>query len=270
MFDSTCKFLAENFSEDFASWLLGKSISFTTLSPSELSLEPIRADALILLDSEDIIVHLEFQTDPDPAIPFRMLDYRTRVYRRFPKKQMRQVVIYLTPSRSDLVHQTTFELSTTRHEFEVVRLWEQPTQSFLDAPGLLPFAVLSSAPDKLQTLRQVATRIDEIQDAKAQSNLCAAAGILAGLSLEKGLVNRVLRKDLMQQSSIYQEILQEGEYKEARSLVLRQLKRRLGTFPSEMEDRVQSLGLTQLELLGEALLDFSQLSDLSDWLQHNT
>ena len=49
MFDNTCKFLAESFSEDFASWLLGQPITMTQLSPSELSLEPIRADALILL-----------------------------------------------------------------------------------------------------------------------------------------------------------------------------------------------------------------------------
>lgn len=49
MFDNVCKFLAETFSTDFASWLLGESITLTELSPSELSLEPIRADALILL-----------------------------------------------------------------------------------------------------------------------------------------------------------------------------------------------------------------------------
>jgi predicted transposase YdaD len=47
MFDPTCKFLAETFSSDFASWLLGEPIALTRLSPTELSLEPIRADALI-------------------------------------------------------------------------------------------------------------------------------------------------------------------------------------------------------------------------------
>jgi len=60
MFDNICKFLVENFSSDFANWLLGKSLSFTELSPSELSLEPIRADALILLESEEVVLHLEF------------------------------------------------------------------------------------------------------------------------------------------------------------------------------------------------------------------
>lgn len=52
MFDNVCKFLAESFSADFATWLLGEPITLTELSPSELSLEPIRADALILLQSD--------------------------------------------------------------------------------------------------------------------------------------------------------------------------------------------------------------------------
>jgi predicted transposase YdaD len=49
MFDNVCRFLAESFSADFATWLLGESIALTQLSPSELSLEPIRADASIQL-----------------------------------------------------------------------------------------------------------------------------------------------------------------------------------------------------------------------------
>ena len=74
MFDNVRKFLAETFSADLAQWLLGKLIHLTEMSPSELSLEPIRADSLILLQSEGIVLHIEFQTQPDPSIPFRMLD----------------------------------------------------------------------------------------------------------------------------------------------------------------------------------------------------
>lgn len=103
MFDNVCKFLAETFSSDFATWLLGESITLTELSPSELSLEPIRADALILLQSDEVVLHLEFQTQPKADIPFRMIDYRLRVYRRFKNKRMRQVVIYLQQTNSELV-----------------------------------------------------------------------------------------------------------------------------------------------------------------------
>jgi predicted transposase YdaD len=91
---------------------------------------------LILLKSEDTVLHLEFQIQADPEIPFPMADYRLRVYRRYPQKQMRQVVIYLKPTRSELVQQTVFVIPGTRHEFEVIRLWEIPARELLAFPIL--------------------------------------------------------------------------------------------------------------------------------------
>ncbi len=136
MFDNVCKFLAENFSTNFANWLLGKNINFTKLSPSELSLEPIRADAIILLQSDENILHLEFQTLPKPDVPFRMTDYRLRGYRRFPNKEMYQFVIYLQQTSSELAYKNDFRLTRTHHEFNIIRMWEQKTESFLQYPGL--------------------------------------------------------------------------------------------------------------------------------------
>jgi Domain of unknown function (DUF4351) len=62
-----------------------------------------------------------------------------------------------------------------------------------------------------------------------------------GLLLEKGLINQVLRKDIMQQSAIYQEWKeeflqegrQEGAMREAQALILRQLSRRVGSLSSK-------------------------------------
>ena len=74
-YDNTCKFLAETFPADFASWLLGKRIPLTKMEPSELSLEPIRADSVIFLESSALILHIEFQTEPNKNIPL----YKTYV-----------------------------------------------------------------------------------------------------------------------------------------------------------------------------------------------
>ncbi|CAD5924208.1 MULTISPECIES: Rpn family recombination-promoting nuclease/putative transposase [Planktothrix] len=211
MFDNICKFLAENFSEDLASWLLGFPIQLTQLSPTELSLEPIRADSLILLQSDQLILHTEFQTQPDVIMPFRMLDYRVRVYRRFPQKSMRQVVIYLQPTKSPLVQQNAFRLEKTSHEFEVIRLWEQPTEEFLRIPGLLPFAVLSQTNDPALVLTQISQITEQIADRRVQSNLMAASAILAGLVLEPEVIQRIIRSDIMQESTMYQEILRQGK-----------------------------------------------------------
>lgn len=55
MYDNICKFIAENFKDDLATWLLGSPTKLTELSPTELSSEPIRADSLILLQSDDLV-----------------------------------------------------------------------------------------------------------------------------------------------------------------------------------------------------------------------
>ncbi|MGB3293386.1 MAG: Rpn family recombination-promoting nuclease/putative transposase [Phormidesmis sp.] len=210
MFDNVCKFLIETFPTDFSTWLLGEPIDLSTLNPSELSLEPIRADALILLQAEAVVLHVEFQTKPDSTIPFRMLDYRVRVYRRFPAKTIRQVVVYLRQSQSDLVQQTNFELENTQHQFEVIRLWEQPSETFLTVPGLLPFAVLGKTNDREATLRQVAEQLETITPGSTQSSLVASTSILSGLVLQGEVIRQILRSETMQESVIYQEIKAEG------------------------------------------------------------
>ena len=267
MYDDTCKFIAETFTGDITSWLLGKPVLLTRLEPSELSLEPIRADSIILLQSDEMVLHAEFQTNPKPDVPFRMTDYRLRGYHRYPQKEMQQVVIYLRRSNSPLVYQNRFELSRTQHEFDLIRLWEQPTQLFLQAPGLLPFAALSRTNQPDGVLRRVAARLKTIANPRQQSNILASTAILAGLVLENKLVQTILRQDTMRESSVYQAIEAESRHKEATSMISRLLKRRLGEFPSGLKTQIQALSVAQLEDLGEALLDFSTVEDLVTWLQ---
>jgi predicted transposase/invertase (TIGR01784 family) len=250
MYDNTCRFLAETFSADFASWLMGEAIELTELQPSELSLDPIRADALILLQSEESILHLEFQTEPQKKIPFRMLDYRSRGYRRYPDKTMKQVVIYLKPSTSPLVYKTDFTLERTRHEFDVIRLWEQPTSLFLQYPGLLPFATLGDTPDPEATLRQVAVRVNEISDPVRQVSLSAASAILAGLKLEDNVVYQILRRDIMEESSVYRSIIAEGAAKKQREIALNFLRDGLSI---EVVARGTKLSIEEVQLLQQEL-----------------
>jgi predicted transposase YdaD len=56
------------------------------------------------------------------------------------------------------------------------------------------------------------------------------------------------------------------EQSRQRSVILRQLTRRIGLVPEAMTDRIQQLPIERLEALAEALLDFTQLNDLVDWL----
>lgn len=81
----------------------------------------------------------------------------------------------------------------------------------------------------------------------------------------------------LKQTKVYQEALQEGKQEgkqegldHERSLILRQLERRVGKFSQKARSQVLSLSFTELDSLGEALLDFSTPSDLNDWLLAQT
>ena len=91
--------------------------------------------------------------------------------------------------------------------------WEENTPQFFHHPGLLPFAVLSNTDDPEQVLSQVSRSLETISQKQVQSNLAAATSILAGLVLNRETIKKILRSDIMRESVIYQDILEEGEEK---------------------------------------------------------
>lgn len=277
MYDNVCRNLALLFSADFARWLIGEPIELTELKPTELLLAPIRADSVIFLQSEDLILHIEFQTDVKDDIPFRMADYRLRLYRLFPVKRVYQVVIYLRKTSSPLAQINKFQLPEIEAKFNVIRLWEIPTNTFFQTTGLLPFAVLSQTDNLVETLHQVASKIEKINDDEEKSNLTASAGIIAGLVLKRDIIQTLLRQEIMKESVIYQDILAKGltegeilgvkkgiKQGEA-NLVLKQLNRRIGLISPEFEQKIRDKSIEELESLGEALLDFQTQDDLINW-----
>ncbi|NDJ17467.1 DUF4351 domain-containing protein [Myxacorys almedinensis] len=286
-FDTTCRRLTEIFPEDFASWLLGYRVPLTELSPTELSIEPIRADRVILLQGQNEIVHIEFQTDPKDDVPMRLADYRLRLHRRFPNKTIHQVVIYLRETNSERVYQNYFEIAGMYAEFNVIRIWEVPAEELMTFPGLLPFVGLSRSNNPIQTLRRAVREIQRIEDESQQHEAMAATYVLSGLKFEAAVLSQVIRRDIMRESVTYQLILEEGREEgreqgleqgleqgqrlEAIALTTRQLTRRLRQeLSEEMRSRLSTLPLPILENLSEALLDFTELSDLENWLAaHN-
>ena len=62
---------------------------------------------------------------------------------------------------------------------------------------------------------------------------------------------------------------EEGQQQGQRSLILRQLTRRVGGISESLTDRIQALPIVKLEILAEDLLDFRGLDDLTDWLDGN-
>ena len=61
--------------------------------------------------------------------------------------------------------------------------------------------------------------------------------------------------------------IERGIEREAVSFVMRLLHRRFGLISSDIEQKIRNLPVNRIEDLGEALLDFQSITDLSNWLE---
>ncbi|WP_414578280.1 Rpn family recombination-promoting nuclease/putative transposase [Anabaena sp. CCY 9402-a] len=270
-YDNTCKYLAETYPADFARWLLASETTDIEVLKTELTLEPIRADSVTFLQLANQILHLEFQTTPQSTRPldFRMLDYYTRLKRQY-WCDIKQVLIFLQPTSSEIAFKTQYVDTNTTHRYRVMRLWEEDPTPLLANPALLPLATLAQTDSPQALLEQVAAAVDMIEETDERQNISACVQVLAGLRFEKSLITQLFSEEIMQESVIYQDILQKGEErgkkKEALELILRLLTRRFGAIEPEVEQQICTLSITQLEDLAEALLDFTSPSDLVNYL----
>ncbi|MBW4423868.1 MAG: DUF4351 domain-containing protein [Nostoc desertorum CM1-VF14] len=263
-YDNACKYLAEQYPAEFVRWLLGVEVQQIEVLKTELTLEPIRADSVTFLQAANQILHIEFQTlaKSNPALNFRMLDYSVRLKRQY-RCPVVQVLIFLQETTNEMAFTEEYRDNTTIHQYQVVRLWEQDSTLFLANPALLPLASLTRTDSPQTLLAQVAEQVATIPDKEEQQNIASCVEILAGLRFGKDLVRQFLREDIMKESVIYQDIVQ----KEAFKLISRLLKRRFGDIDGSLVEQVRNLSAEQLENLGEALLDFSELADLVVWLE---
>ncbi|WP_159251655.1 DUF4351 domain-containing protein [Microcystis aeruginosa] len=82
----------------------------------------------------------------------------------------------------------------------------------------------------------------------------------------------------LRETKVYQEALEEGkeegkeegreegELSAKKSLILRQLNLKIGSIPLKLEQKIKQLNPNQLDNLALALLGFSDLEDLQQWL----
>ncbi|MDJ0734119.1 MAG: DUF4351 domain-containing protein [Nostocaceae cyanobacterium] len=264
-YDNACKYLAEQYPEEFIRWLLGIEPREIKVLKTELTLEPIRADSVTFLQTENQILHLEFQTlsKSNPPLPLRMLDYSVRLKRQY-RCGVVQVVIFLQETTTEAAFTDEYRDDTTIHRYRVMRLWEQDSATFLNNPALLPLASLTRSDSPQTLLTQVAERVATIPDIQVRNNIAGCIEILAGLRFEKDLIQQFLREDIMKESVIYQDIVQ----KEAFKVINRLLNRRFQNLDSSLVERVRKLSAEKLEDLGEALFDFSEVADLVTWLDN--
>jgi predicted transposase YdaD len=178
-YDSILKFLIDEYTKPILTWLLNRDINEEIeMLPTELNIEPIRADGVFFLRVGNKIIHLEFQTRPksDPPLPLRMLDYWVRLYRLHKlyeqNWELEQVIIFLRRDTSPKVFEESFQVGNTTHHYRVIRIWECDPTPLLSQPELLPLAVLAKSEQPEMLLSQVAEKVKTIEDQRQKKQYC--------------------------------------------------------------------------------------------------
>jgi hypothetical protein len=88
--------------------------------------------------------------------------------------------------------------------------------------------------------------------------------------LQRGLVAKIKHLEEENQMPFISPTEELAMERGEQQLIIRQLNRRIGEIQSSFIDTIRTLTIEQLELLGEALLDFSSITDLEQWLESNS
>jgi predicted transposase YdaD len=234
---------------------------------------PIHGEFLILTE-----LQLRYTT----KMPLRMRAYAALAQERYGLPVYPVLVNILPPSDPTIVRdrfESDFLGLQARQDFHVINLWEVDAEMVFEQSldTLLPFVPILKDGGNQQTVRRALVKLQQNEQLVELESLL---GFFASFVLDTELVQQIMRWDVtvLRESPWYLEIQQESEQvgeqrgrtEGEKSLILRLLSRRVGTLPTNVEAQVQALDLPKLEALGEALLDFSELNDLVNWIRSHS
>ena len=228
------------------------------------------------------LIHVENQAYTQSEFERRMFHYFARLDAKYLLPIYPVVIFsYKQPKRPEKEqYQVTFpDKKILEFNYTSIQLNRLNWREFLTQPNPVAAALMAKmdfpseerAKVKLECLRMLATlRLDS-----------------ARIDLISGFVDTYLRLNAKEEQQFESELKQAGLAEEEKvmeivtswmekgiergekTLILRQLKRRLGNLSVEVQNQIDNLSLKQTESLGDALLDFQSLDDLINWLNSN-
>jgi len=217
-FDLTMRHLAQWFPADIAFLSLGRRPDRLEVLSPDLPAGERRADwlAKVTIGTETFLLHVEFQTAYLREKILVTLDYwvRARILYGLP---VLSVVIYLTDEGHPGAGSNRFQEQILGRrqcvfEFHEIRLWELDAADFLAAgvEGLLPLLPLMRSARGEDTLRQVVETATKVPDNVRGANLLAATAVFASLKYPEDVIRGFIRREMMKESTIIQEFIQEA------------------------------------------------------------
>lgn len=283
-FDATTKHLIEGHPKDWLNYL-GLPVRSVTVIDADVSTVTADADKVLRVEADPpYIAHFDLQADYNPRMNERFMVYNVLLGYQH-DILVRTIIFLLRPAadgplmRAPLQRQFPAETPYLQFGFRVVRVWEQPVQTFLQGGlGTLPLAPISDVtPEAVPSvIRQMEQRM-EAEAPNDAGELWASTYILMGLRYPPEFAGRLLKEIAkrfglkMKESSTYQEIKNEGRVEgqsegrtaEARAVLLRLGSKRFGAPTTPVQAAIDALDqIETLDLLIDRILDVESWAEL--------
>ncbi|MCW9682840.1 DUF2887 domain-containing protein [Dolichospermum planctonicum UHCC 0167] len=130
----------------------------------------------------------------------------------------------------------------------------------------------AQAPELVKTLMaRTKTEIENDREKQGIIELLETVLLSKFSQLSRQEIEAMFLVSDIKQTRVYQEAKQEGRQEGRQNgemiLLIRQLSKRFGKLKDIYIENINSLNIEQLENLGEALLDFTDINDLETWLK---
>ena len=267
---------------------------FTDVTEGEKYESDLVAQVQFRGQSSFFLIHLEAQSSSQPEFNRRMFTYFARLHQKFALPVYPIVIFSYERPQKEAIRQYKIEfpdLKVLEFNYQVVQLNRLHWRDFINQANPVAAALMAKmkidardrAKVKAQCLRLLVTlRLDA-----------------ARMQLISGFVDTYLNLNSSEEIEFQQEIstfiqpeqegvmqittswmrrgleqgleqglergLERGLARE-RNLIVRLIKRKLGDIDVDIESRIMTLNIDDLERAGEALFDFSTVEDLTNWL----
>ncbi|MBD1859829.1 MULTISPECIES: DUF4351 domain-containing protein [Leptolyngbya] len=272
-------------------------VQWVTQQPDVIAQEILGSDFQWVSRENDVLVKAysptqgeflilnELQLRYNDKLPVRMRAYAALAEEKYSLPTYPVLINILPPASTVTIldrYEANFMGLQSRQDYQVINLWEVEAAIVFEQSlnALLPFVPVLKNGGETTVVQRALNQLRGDQQLVELESLLA---FFASFVLGSEVVRQIMRWDMavLRESPWYQEILREGErlgeqrgkqegrQEEGRSLILKQLARRVGALSPETTAQVEALSIEQLEELGEALLDFTQIEELTAWLDQN-
>jgi len=248
---------------------------FADLTTGEKKIIDLLAQVQLAGQTTGFLIHVENQASSESNFNRRMFFYFARLHQKYLQRIYPIVVFSFDEPYREESHCYTVEfddLKVVEFNFYSIQLNRLNWRNYLMQQNPVAAALMAKMriepkdrpKVKAECLRLLATL--KLDPARTQLISGFVDTYLRLNAQEKRVFEAEIGKLEETQKEGIMQIVTSWAKEAERTLILRQLTRRVGQLPETILAQVNELPIEQLEALGEALLDFADLSDLQAWL----